>query len=200
MNSRQLNGSIVEQLVIGEQCMIYEEKIIERKKMFKGNIIDVEKYTVELPNGKITTRDVVVHPGAAVIIPISQKGEVYLVKQYRTPIEKVLLELPAGKLDPGEAPEICAARELKEETGLNADCIKHVISIHSTPGFCNEVLHVFMATGLHEGNSCADEDEFISSVKIHIGKLIEMIFNHEITDAKSIIGIMIAERIINKEV
>jgi len=195
-----LNGSIVEQLVIGEQCMIYEEKIIERKKMFKGNIIDVEKYTVELPNGKITTRDVVVHPGAAVIIPISQKGEVYLVKQYRTPIEKVLLELPAGKLDPGEAPEICAARELKEETGLNADCIKHVISIHSTPGFCNEVLHVFMATGLHEGNSCADEDEFISSVKIHIGKLIEMIFNHEITDAKSIIGIMIAERIINKEV
>ncbi|HOJ12314.1 MAG TPA: NUDIX hydrolase [Clostridiales bacterium] len=180
--------------------MIYEEKIIERKKMFKGNIIDVEKYTVELPNGKITTRDVVVHPGAAVIIPISQKGEVYLVKQYRTPIEKVLLELPAGKLDPGEAPEICAARELKEETGLNADCIKHVISIHSTPGFCNEVLHVFMATGLHEGNSCADEDEFISSVKIHIGKLIEMIFNHEITDAKSIIGIMIAERIINKEV
>jgi len=177
--------------------MKYEEKTVGKKHIYDGNIIKVERLTVTLPNGEESTRDIVLHPGASVIIPVNDDNEVYMVRQYRKPIEKVSLEIPAGKLDPGEDPETCARRELKEETGLTAKNMKHVISIHSTPGFCNEVLHLFLATGLEDGESCADEDEFISCEKIKIDKLVDMIFRHEITDAKSIIGILIAEKYIN---
>ncbi len=177
--------------------MNYEEKTVGKKQIYNGNIIKVECLTVTLPNGEERTRDLVLHPGASVIIPVSVDNELYMVRQYRKPIEKVSLEIPAGKLDAGEDPETCARRELKEETGLTAKNMKHVISIHSTPGFCNEVLHMFLATGLEEGESSADEDEFISCEKIKIDKLVDMIFRHEITDAKSIIGILIAEKYIS---
>lgn len=180
--------------------MNYEEKTISKKHIYQGNIIKVDSLTVSLPNGKEATRDLISHPGASVVVPINENGEVYMVRQYRKPIEKESLEIPAGKLDYNEAPEKCAERELKEETGLQAKNMEHIISIHSTPGFCNEVLHMFVATGLEEGESCADEDEFISSEKIHIDKLVSMVLNHEITDAKSIIGILLADRIIKGEI
>jgi len=177
--------------------MNYEEKTIGRKHIYDGYIIKVENLTVTLPDGKQSTRDIVLHPGASAIIPLTDANEIYMVRQYRKPIEKVSLEIPAGKLDPGEEPEACARRELKEETGLTAKNMKYVMSIHSTPGFCNEVLHIFLATGLEDGKACTDEDEFLSCEKIKIEKLVEMIFKGEITDAKSIIGILTAEKYIN---
>ena len=180
--------------------MEYFEKTVDRKQIYQGNIIKVESVGVQLPNGKITTRDVVLHPGAAVVVPVSDGGEIYLVRQFRKPIDKVSLELPAGKLDEGEDPEICALRELKEETGLTAARIQHLIDIHSTPGFSNEVLHMFLATGLKEGDSCADDDEFITPEKYHISDLVKMIVNREITDAKTIIGILLAEKLIKGEI
>ena len=180
--------------------MNYEEKTLERKQIYEGNIIKVESLTVSLPDGKEASRDIVLHPGASVIIPISENGEIYMVTQYRKPIEKVSLEIPAGKLDKGEDPEVCAKRELKEETGLEAGTIKHLISIHSTPGFCNEVLHLYVAMDLKEGDSCADEDEFISCEKIPANKLLDMVLNHEITDAKTIIGILMADKILKGEI
>lgn len=176
--------------------MNYEEKTIWEENKYRGNIIDVDLVTVELPNGKITTRDVVRHPGASVVIPITDEGIVYLVKQYRKPINKICLELPAGKLDKGEDPKECALRELKEETGLDTLNIRHVTSVHSAPGFTDEVLHMYLATELIEGKACADEDEFISTEKMHINEVIDMIFKNEITDAKTIIGILAADKIL----
>jgi len=120
-----------------------------------------------------------------------------MVRQFRKPIEAVSLEIPAGKLDHGEDPKVCAERELKEETGLIAESLTHLVSIHSTPGFSNEVLHLYVATGLSEGESCADEDEFISTEKYTVAKLVDMVLRGEITDAKSIIGILFADKIIS---
>jgi ADP-ribose pyrophosphatase len=180
--------------------MLYEEKTISTKSIYQGNIIKVESLNVLLPNGKEATRDMVSHPGASVVVPISENGELYMVRQYRKPIEKESLELPAGKLDAGEDPEVCAKRELKEETGLTAKNMKHIISIHSTPGFCNEVLHMYVAQGLEQGDACADEDEFISTERTPVNDLIDKVLKHEITDAKTIIGVLLADKIIKGEI
>lgn len=180
--------------------MNFEEKTVSKKEIYKGNIINIEVLKVTLPDGKEATRELVLHPGASVVIPISENNELHMVRQYRKPIEMVTLEIPAGKLDAGEDPQSCAVRELKEETGLTAKNVKHVISIHTTPGFSNEVLHIFAATELNEGEACADHDEFISSEKIGIQKLVEMVLNHEITDSKTIIGILLADKIMKGEI
>jgi ADP-ribose pyrophosphatase len=178
------------------EIMNFEEKTIGREHTYKGSIIDVETLEVVLPDGKKATRDVVLHPGASVVIPISDNGEIYMVRQYRKPS----LELPAGKLDHGEDPKVCAVRELSEETGLAADEVKHLISIHSAPGFSNEVLHLYLASGLKEGKAHSDEDEFVACEKYQINKLFDMILNHEITDAKTIVGVLMADRIIKGDI
>jgi ADP-ribose pyrophosphatase len=180
--------------------MTYEEKTVSRKSVYKGSIIDVYQLEVILPNGKKAKRDVVNHSGASVIIPLNKDNEIYVVRQYRKPVDRMLIEIPAGKLDSGEDPLVCAKRELKEETGLDAKSIKYILSIHSTPGFSNEILHIFAATNLSIGKACTDEDEFLTTEKIHINKLIEMIFCGEITDAKTIIGIFTAQKILNNEI
>ena len=185
---------------MGAEMMNYEEKTLGRKEIFTGNIIKVESLTVALPDGKEATRDIVLHPGASAVIPLSENGELYMVTQYRKPIEKVSLEIPAGKLDKNEDPKDCARRELKEETGLEAGNIKHLVSLHSTPGFCNEVLHLYVATDLREGEACADEDEFISSQKIPVADLLDRVLHHEITDAKTIVGILLADKILKGEI
>ncbi len=177
--------------------MDYNEKTIAQQSIYKGKIIDVELLTVTLPDGKQATRDIVRHPGASAVVALNENGEMFMVRQFRKPLEAVSLEIPAGKLDRGEDPLDCARRELKEETGLSAESLIHVVSVHSTPGFSDEVLHIYAATHLSEGDSCADEDEFISSEKYTVQQLLYMILEGKITDAKSIIGVFIAEKIIN---
>ena len=118
-----------------------------------------------------------------------------MVEQFRKPCEMISLELPAGKLDAGEPPEVCAKRELHEETGYIAGKITKVLTIHSTPGFSDEVLHMFVATDLVEKKACPDEEEFISCKLYEISDLISMIEKGDITDAKTIIGIFLADRI-----
>lgn len=180
--------------------MNYEEKTIAKKHIYSGNIINVDLLTVTLPDGRQATRDIVSHPGASVVVPLNEKGEIYMVRQFRKPIEAISLEIPAGKLDPGEDPRTCAVRELKEETGLNAEHLTHLTSIHTTPGFSNEVLHLYVATGLSEGDSCADEDEFISTEKYSVNELLELVLKGKITDAKTIIGILLADKIISGKI
>lgn len=180
--------------------MNYEEKTVSERHIYKGNIINVDNLTITLPDGRQATRDIVRHPGASVVVPLNEKGEVYMVRQFRKPIDMVTLEIPAGKLDPGEDPLVCAKRELKEETGLEAKEIQHLVSIHSTPGFSDEVLHMYSATGLSEGESCADEDEFISTEKYPVADLIDMILNGKITDAKTIIGVLLADKILSGKI
>ena len=175
--------------------MNYYEKTVNEERKYTGNIINVDKVTVVLPDGRESTRDVVRHPGASVILPITDDGKIIMVEQYRKPCEMISLELPAGKLDAGEPPEECAKRELQEETGYIAGKLAKVLTIHSTPGFSDEVLHMFVATDLVEKNAHPDEDEFISCRKYDISELISMVEKGEITDAKTIIGIFLADRI-----
>ena len=184
----------------GDFVMNYDEKTVKTKHIYSGNIIDVDVLTVKLPNEKEATREIVLHPGASAVVPINENREIYMVEQFRKPLESVSLEIPAGKLDKGEDPMECAARELKEETGLTAERMKHATSIHTTPGFSNEVLHIYIATGLKEGDPCADEDEFVSTKKVPIDKLINMIVSGEITDGKTIIGILMADKIVKGEI
>ncbi len=179
--------------------MNYEEKTISEERKYSGNIINVNRATVILPSGKQATRDIVRHPGASVVVPITDDWQLLLVKQYRKPCEMISLELPAGKLDEGESPETCAIRELQEETGFVAENIQKVMAIHSTPGFSDEILHMYVATRLTEGTSCPDEDEFISCLKYPISQCIQMVQNGQITDAKTIIGVYLADRIKNGE-
>jgi ADP-ribose pyrophosphatase len=179
--------------------MDYFERTIKEERKYTGNIINVDKVTVMLPSGKEATRDVVRHPGAAVIVPVKDNGNILLVKQYRKPCEMISLEIPAGKLDKGEEPIACAERELAEETGYHAKSLHKVMTIHSTPGFSDEVLHMYVATGLTKFDACPDEDEFITCGEYSISDCIYMVDNGEITDAKTIIGIFLADRIIRGE-
>ena len=175
--------------------MELREKFLRREHRFKGNIIDVETQYVELPNGKEATRDVVLHPGAAAVIPLTDDGYIYLVKQFRKPVDEILLEIPAGKLDhENEDPRECAARELKEETGFTAEEIRLVSSVYSCVGFSNEIIHIYLATGLKKGEMKLDEDEFLSVEKHSVESLKKMITSGEIKDGKTIIAIFAAER------
>ncbi len=178
----------------------HDEETVSRKCVYRGNIISVESLKVRLPGDKIAGRDVVLHPGAAVIIPITDENELFMVRQYRKPVEKSLLEIPAGKLDSGESPEVCARRELLEETGLVAGRLVYLTSIYTTPGFSNEVLHFFAAFDLQASEHKTDEDEYLSVEKHCIGELIGMVLNSGVRDAKSIIGILLAEKIIKGEI
>ncbi len=179
--------------------MNYFEKTIKEERKYTGNIINVDRLTVELPSGKEATRDVVRHPGASVVIPVTDDGMLLLVTQYRKPNDMISIELPAGKLDYGEEPEICAKRELCEETGFKAGNMIKVISIHSTPGFSDEVLHMYIATNLIEAVACPDEDELISCSKYSIPDCLCMIQKGEITDAKTVVGVLLADKIIRDE-
>jgi ADP-ribose pyrophosphatase len=176
-----------------------EENIIETfvgsERKYTGNVVGIDSMKVLLPTGKEATRDVVVHPGGAAIVPLTKDGYIYLVKQYRAAVGKVMLEIPAGKLDQGEDPLLCARRELEEETGLRAGSFHKLTAMNTTPGFCNEVLHIYLATELEEGKSKLDQDEFLLVEKYRIDSLLEMIKSNEITDAKTIIGVLWANHL-----
>jgi len=160
--------------------------------VYEGRIIKLRVDQVELPDGHRTIREVMEHPGAAVIVPVDDNGDVHLVRQYRDAIGMQLLEVPAGKLDPGEAPEDCAQRELREELGLGAENLIKLTSFFSSPGFCDERLHVFLARGLRPAGEDQDREEFIEPVRRPLEPLGDLLAEFE--DGKSIIGVLLAHR------
>lgn len=171
--------------------MDFIEKTVETRNIFKGKIIDVNLHTVELPNGRRASREVVNHPGGVAILAYKDENTVILVEQFRKPIEKILLELPAGKLEKGEDIELCGIRELEEETGYKAKEFKYLGKIVSSPGFCDEYIYIYMAKGLYKGqDGLGDEDEFINIREIKIDNIKEMIKNGEIIDSKTISAFM----------
>lgn len=172
--------------------MNFYEKTISSQQIFAGRIINVKVDTVRLPDGSTSTREIVGHAGAVAILPIDKEGSVWMVQQYRKPLEKVLLEIPAGTLEPGEKPQDCAVRELEEETGLSADSWESILSYYSAPGFCDEQLHLYLARDLKAGESHTDRDEFVEVVKISLEDAYKAIFTGEIIDGKSIIAIQYA--------
>jgi ADP-ribose pyrophosphatase len=168
------------------------EKFIKSEVVFEGNLLTVRRDTVELPNGKHATRELIQHPGAVAVVPIRNDGKILLVRQFRYPVDQLTLEIPAGKLDPGEEPEACAKRELEEETGYKAKKLRLLSSILTTPGFTNEVIHLYLAEDLVLAEQCPDEDEFIDVEVFTKEEIRKMIENGTISDAKSLLGLLLA--------
>ncbi len=179
--------------------MDFEEKTLSSQEIFKGRIVKLRVDQVLLPNGKQSTREVIEHRGAVAILALDADDNVIMVKQYRKPIEQVLLEIPAGTLEPNEEPLVCAQRELREETGYAAGKWQKIVSYYSAPGFTNEELHLFLATDLSSGEIEPDEDEFVETVAIPLQQAYQSIFDGQIKDSKSIIGLQYAVSRVSSE-
>lgn len=165
---------------------MHYEKFISSEDIFKGVILNVKRDTVELENGARATREVVRHNGAVCIAPLTDKGELVFVRQYRYVLGRELLELPAGKLDSKSEDRFeCAVRELKEETGYSADKITFMGNYVSAPGFTDELLSLYLAEDLHEGETSPDEDEFLDVVFIPLERAVDMVMKGELDDGKT---------------
>ncbi|KMK76097.1 NUDIX domain-containing protein [Alkalihalobacillus pseudalcaliphilus] len=165
------------------------EKTTNIQAIYQGRIIDLQIEDVLLPNGETSKREVVKHPGAVGIIPITSEGKLVMVRQYRKALEKVIVEIPAGKLDHQEEPIACAKRELQEETGYVSNSMDFVVSFYTSPGFANEIIHIYVAGGLEKKEMALDEDEFLDVIEVSIEEAEEMIQNQIIHDAKTIYAV-----------
>ena len=160
------------------------------KRVYRGAWLEVVTEEVEFPNGKQATLDMVRHPGAAAVVPFASESEVLLIRQYRYAAGGVIYEVPAGKLEPGEDPATCAARELEEEIGMRAGRIEPLGWIFTTPGFTDEVIHLFAAFELEAGVQRLDDDEVIEVVPMQLDAALELVWSGELPDAKSSLALL----------
>ena len=168
-------------------------KVLKREKKYQGRIIDLTVDEIQYNSGNASIREVVEHPGGAVVLCMGEQKEIVLIKQYRHPFGREVIELPAGKLEKNEDPLQCAQRELQEETGFAARNWRKLTSIMTTPGFCNEVLHIYLATDTYKsekGQALEEGETTLHVFRVPADQAIEMIKNGEIVDAKTIIGIL----------
>ena len=170
------------------------EKRVDGEIKYSGIIVKVRLDRAQLENGRIVRREVVEHPGGVTILPIDENGDCYMVRQFRYPFSRQLLEAPAGKLEYGEDPHECAVRELSEETGFTADELVYMGKCFTSPGFSSEVLHIYLALGLHAGSAHLDEDEFLNVEKYSLSELCGMAERGEIEDAKTQIAVLRADK------
>lgn len=170
------------------------ERLASRELIYDGKIVHLEKWKVLLPNGKYATREIVRHVGAVAVVAVDGEGRAWMVRQYRAPLGRIMLEIPAGKLDSREEDPLSAAkRELREETGLNAARWEKLAEVVTTPGFCDERITVYLATELSAGAAQPDEDEFLDAERIPLSELYEKIARGEIHDGKTLIGLLTAK-------
>ena len=175
--------------------MNLKETKLSSKNVFQSRLLDVRKDEVELPNGKTSTREWINHPGAVCCVPILPDGKIALIKQYRYPVQSEMIELPAGKLDPNEEPEECAMRELQEEIGYRPKKLTFLTHIHPAVGFANEKMWLYLAQDLVPSESKLDEDEFLELIPTDFDEALELIWSGEITDVKTIIGLLWVDRL-----
>ena len=173
-----------------------KEKTIRTKIVYKGTFLTLNNDKVLLPNGNISTREWIKHPGAVCCIPILPDGKIGLIKQYRYAVKRQMIEIPAGKLDQNEIPERCALRELEEETGYKADKLTFLANIHPAIGFTDEKMWLYLAENLVKTEQNLDSDEFLSLFPTELDKAVDMVWKGKITDMKTIIGILWAQRIL----
>jgi len=171
------------------------EKKLESRRVFEGRLVNLRVDTVQLPNGRTATREVVEHKGAVAIVPMLDHEKVVLIRQFRQPVGEVLLEIPAGTMDEGEDPTDCARRELVEEIGYFPGKLTEMFHSYLAPGYSTEMLHTFLAEDLKQVGQNCDVDEFIEVVPVNLRDAAEMINTGEIVDAKSICGILLASRL-----
>ena len=163
------------------------EKTLSSERLFQGVILGLRRDTVQLPNGKTAFREVAEHPGGVAVVALTEEGEVMLVRQYRYPIQSLLLELPAGKLDKDAEDQLEAAkRELSEETGLEAEEWTYLGNMLFSPGFCTEKIHMYLARQLKKGSQHLDEDEFLNVETMTFDELFAQVMDGTITDAKTV--------------
>ncbi len=174
-----------------------DEIFVEGKSGFEGRLLKVRIDKVKLPNGRITTREYIRHPGAVAIVPVLPDGSIVLVKQFRYATGSVLYEIPAGKIDPGEEPDACARRELSEETGYEAANWRYLTAIATTPGFTDELIHLYLAEGLEQFDQHTDPDEFVKIEVVAPETVVEMIRDGRICDGKTIaaLGFLAIEKL-----
>ncbi|WP_409301510.1 NUDIX hydrolase [Peribacillus sp. SCS-155] len=165
----------------------FEEKTISSEKVFAGKVISLQVDEVVLPDGKHSKREIVKHPGAVAVIAITPDNKMIMVEQYRKPLERSVVEIPAGKLEKGEEPLYCAARELEEETGYESKKMEHLISFYTSPGFADELIHIFLAEDLvkKENAAAGDDDEFVEVLELTLDEAEEYVRMGKIYDAKT---------------
>ncbi len=166
------------------------EKPLSGDYAYRGRIIRLRVDQVELPNGRCSSREVVEHPGGVGVVALTEDGQVLLVQQYRYPYRQVLTEIPAGKRDPGEDPLTTGRRELAEETGMTADRFEPLGVLYPSPGYTDEVIHLYLATGLHASAAHPDEDEFLHVVRQPLEQLVEQVLAGTLPDAKTQIALL----------
>ncbi|RAP76901.1 ADP-ribose pyrophosphatase [Paenibacillus montanisoli] len=171
-----------------EKTEQFREKTIKTEPIFEGRIISLQVDTVELPDGKTATREIVRHPGAAAVLALIE-DKMLVVEQYRKPMEKFQVEIPAGKLDAGEDPMVAAARELEEETGYRAGKLRPLSAFYTSPGFADEKLYIYIAEDLVKGESSPDEDEYLAVEAITFDQAQQYMKEERISDAKTILAV-----------
>ncbi|MCG7342979.1 NUDIX hydrolase [Sporosarcina sp. ACRSL] len=178
----------------------FEEKTVTSERIFQGKIISLRVEEVELPDGNRAKRELVDHPGAVAVIAITDNRKLVLVEQYRKALDRSIIEIPAGKIEPGEDIEVTALRELEEETGYGATQFEYLQSFATSPGFANEIIHIFVAQGLYKIDKPAqgDEDEFIQLFECTIEEAEEMVLEQRIYDAKTAFAILYAKKLLKK--
>ena len=174
------------------------ERVQTEDVAWRGRIFDVDRLQVKMPDGRMAVRDVVRHPGAVAIVALTADGKICLVRQYRTALGRVTVEIPAGKLAPGEDPLDCASRELMEETGLRAEQIAFLTTIATSCGFADELIHIYLATGLTQGTSSPDADEFINVDLVPLTELVDAVLDGRIEDAKTVVGALICDAVAHR--
>lgn len=173
-----------------------KETQISTELAYDGHFLKVQRDTIRLPDGKISTREYIKHPGAVVILPLFDDGSILVERQFRYPMDQVFIEFPAGKIDPHEDPLDCAKRELQEETGYTATDWKFVATIHNAIAYSNEHLDIFLARGLTAGESKLDDGEFLETFKASISDMLAWVREGKITDVKTVIGTFWLEKIL----
>lgn len=170
----------------------FEEKTTHTTPIFDGKVVKLQVDEVTLPNGKAGKREIIKHPGAVAVIAITNEGKLVLVEQYRKALERSIIEIPAGKREPGEEPIVTARRELEEETGYGAHELTYLQAFATSPGFADEIIHLFVAKDLYpiEAKADLDEDEFVELLEVSLKEAQEMVADERIYDAKTAFAVL----------